>query len=66
MKRLYIKPEFRGHKIASQLIKTIIEDGISNILSVQGTLKKYYKGQKREQERILLGSKIVQMVEGDE
>ena len=29
MKRLYIKPEFRGHKIASQLIKTIIEDAKS-------------------------------------
>ena len=47
-------------------VKTIIEDGISNILSVQDSLKKYYKGQKREKERILLGSKIVQMVEGDE
>ena len=47
-------------------VKTIIEDGISNILSVQDSLKKYYKGQKREKERILLGSKIVQMIEGDE
>ena len=29
MKRLYVRPEFRGHKIASQLIKTIIEDAKS-------------------------------------
>lgn len=29
MKRLYVKPEFRGHKIASRPIKTIIEDAKS-------------------------------------
>jgi len=46
-------------------IKTIIEDGISNVLSVQESLKQYYKGQKREKERIKLGSDIVQMVEGE-
>lgn len=29
MKRLYVRPEFRGHKIASKLVETIIEDAKS-------------------------------------
>lgn len=45
-------------------IKSIVEDGFNNTLSVCESLKKYYKNQKREKERVELGMKIIQEVEG--
>ena len=52
-------------KIQKQLpdVKTIIDDSISNTLSVFESLKQYYKGQKREKERISLAKEIVEEVE---
>ena len=44
-------------------IKTIVEDGFNNTLSVRESLKKYYENQKRGKERIELGMKIIQEVE---
>ena len=52
-------------KIQKQLpdVKMIIDDSISNTLSVMESLKQYYKGQKREKERISLAKEIVEEVE---
>lgn len=46
-------------------VETVIEDGISNMLSVQDSLQKYYEGQKRDKERIALGIGVVKEVEGE-
>ena len=46
-------------------IETIVEDGISNMLSVQESLKKYFDGQKRMSERVNLGMTIVKEIEGE-
>ena len=44
-------------------VKTVIEESISNTLSVSESLKQFYKGQKREKERIALGIEIVKELE---
>ena len=44
-------------------VESIVEDGISNMLSIQDSLEKYFDGAKRKAERVALGMEIVKEVD---
>jgi len=44
-------------------VESIVEDGISNMLSIQDSLEKYFDGAKRKTERVALGMEIVKEVD---
>jgi exonuclease SbcD len=44
-------------------VEAIVEDGISNMLSIQDSLEKYFDGTKRKNERVTLGMDIVRSVD---